>query len=297
MNTGASSGFAQDIDDLWDYQQPAESEARFRQALAQSAPRSEYYIELLTQIARAQGLQRNFVAAHATLDAAVELLTASYRRAPLRILLERGRLYNSDGDRAQARPFFLQAWEQAQAADEDFFAVDAAHMLGIVEPPDQQLMWNLRAMEMAEHSANPRTRRWLGSLYNNIGWSYHELGRDEEALVTFEKALTWRKEAGQSREIRIAHWCVGRILRALGRTEEALAVQRQLAEEWAATGTSDGYVDEELGECLLALHRPDEAAPHFTRAYELLSQDPWLVANEPHRLKRLATLGQSPPQN
>jgi hypothetical protein len=42
---------------------------------------------------------------------------------------------------------------------------------------------------------------------------------------------------------------------------------------------------------LLALDRPDEAAPRFRRAYELLSKDAWLVDAEPDRLRRLAQLG------
>ena len=43
-----------DIDSLWDYGDPAGSEARFRVALAGAA--AELRPELLTQIARAQGL-------------------------------------------------------------------------------------------------------------------------------------------------------------------------------------------------------------------------------------------------
>ena len=52
-----------EIDDLWDYTDPAGSEARFRACLAQTEPGSSAYRELLTQIARAQGLQRNFAGA------------------------------------------------------------------------------------------------------------------------------------------------------------------------------------------------------------------------------------------
>ena len=58
-----------------------------------------------------------------------------------------------------------------------------------------------------------------------------------------------------------------------------------------AEGIPDGYNHEEIGECLLALGRPDEARPHFARAYEILSKDAWLADGEPERLKRLAELG------
>jgi hypothetical protein len=55
-------------------------------------------------------------------------------------------------------------------------------------------------------------------------------------------------------------------------------------------GESDGYVCEEIGECLLALGRADEAQPHVARAYELLAGDPSL-ADDRARLGRLRSLG------
>jgi tetratricopeptide (TPR) repeat protein len=279
------------INDLWNYQAPAESEARFRTALAKTEAGSERWLELMTQIARAQGLQYNFAAAHATLDEVQQALDPAQRRATIRYWLERGRVHNSSGQPAQASSFFRQAWEAAQAVGEDFLAVDAAHMLGIVEPSEERLAWNLQALALAEASADPEARQWLGSLYNNIGWTYHDLGRDGEALAIFEKALAWREAAGQPTETRIARWCVARILRTLNRVQEALVIQQQLRQQLAVSGETDGYVDEELGECLLVLGRPTDAAPHFARAHELLSQDPWLVANEPARLARLQALG------
>ncbi len=49
---------------------------------------------------------------------------------------------------------------------------------------------------------------------------------------------------------------------------------------------------EEIGECLLALDRQDEASQYFRRAFECLSQDTWLVQQEPDRLARLHELGE-----
>lgn len=279
------------FDQLWDYNQPAASEARFRQVLATITPDSSVYVELLTQIARTQGLQRKFVEAHQTLDEAEHRLTSDNRRAHIRYWLERGRVFNSSKQPDQARPFFLQAWEVALTAGEDFYAVDAAHMLGIVEPSDEQLAWNLKALELAENSSDPRARQWLGSLYNNIGWMYHDRGQDEQALAIFQKAVTWREAAGQPVETRIARWCVARILRALNRVEEALVMQHDLRHALEASGESDGYVYEELGECLLALGNQTEAAPYFARAYRELSKDSWLAENEPARLERLQGQG------
>lgn len=159
----------QDFDQLWDYNDPAGSELRFRQLLSPQPALTTYDIELLTQIARAQGLQRNFAAAHQTLDEAENLLTDELPGARVRCLLERGRVFNTAGQPGQARPIFLAAWELARTCGADYHAIDAAHMLGIVEAPEQQLAWSLRALELADTTSDQRSKKWLGSLYNNIG--------------------------------------------------------------------------------------------------------------------------------
>ena len=108
----------------------------------------------------------------------------------------------------------------------------------------------------------------------------------------FERALGWRKESGgTSAEVRVARWCVARAQRSLGRARQALETQRALQLELEREGAGDGYVLEELGECLLALGRTQEARPWFARAWEALSRDPWLAENEAGRLARLKELG------
>lgn len=68
-------------------------------------------------------------------------------------------------------------------------------------------------------------------------------------------------------------------------------MQQALLAEFEASGEKDGYMYEELGECLLALGQPEQARPYFARAHEELSQDTWLVEKEPARMLRLQTLG------
>ncbi len=68
-------------------------------------------------------------------------------------------------------------------------------------------------------------------------------------------------------------------------------MRRALFAEYQQSLDEDGYVSEELGECLLALGRSAEARAHFQRAYARLSQDIWLAANEPARLARLHRFG------
>ena len=248
-----------DFDSLWDYADPAATEAAFRELLPEAERRrdADTLLQLQTPIARALGLQGRFDQAHALLDEVEGALTDELVTARVRYLLERGRAWNSGGQTERARPLFVEAWELAGAAGLDFHAVDAAHMVAIVEAGPAALQWNEKAVELAEASDDPRARGWLGSLHNNIGWVHHEAGRYDDALAVFERALAARLEQGETRRIRIAKWAIARTLRSLGRAEEALEMQRALQAEWSAEGGVDPYVDEEIAACLRALGRTE----------------------------------------
>ena len=281
-----------DFDKLWNYGDPAATEKLFRDKLAErSDADADYRAQLVTQIARAQGLQRKFDEAHATLDEAAKLITPKEPVAKVRLLLERGRVFNSSGSPDKAKPFFEDALKAAEAARADFYAVDAAHMLGIVTKGDASVRWNEKAMAMAEASSDERARKWLGPLYNNLGWTYHDAGEFEKALDLFQRGLKFRQAQKQEAETLIARWAVARALRSLKRGDEALAMQLELEKAHAAKGSADGYVFDEIAECLMLLKRDAEAKPYFAKAYAELSKDEWLKANEAKRLERLAELG------
>jgi len=288
----------------WNFGDPAASEAAFRTALASASGLAA--LELETQIARALGLQRRFDEAVALLDdvaarfATLDENGRSEDRAGSRVAvlleLERGRLLRSRGAPHESPPHFLAAFERARAAGLDYLAVDAAHMLGLVAPADEANAWNERALALAEASADPLARGWAAAIANNQGWSAFDAGRHAEALAYFERALVLRRERPEQREpLWIARWSVARAWRALGRVEEALGEQRALLAERTAAAAPDGYVHEELGECLLALGRAPEAREHFAAASSALAQDEWLAANEPARLARLARLAAGGP--
>ncbi len=276
---------------MWDFNQPVASEERFRAALTDAT--GPDVLVLRTQVARALGLQRRFDEAAAELAAVNAALAAAEHPTPLvRVYyhLEQGRVSNSSGDRTAARPHFLEALAEAERAGLDHLAADAAHMMAIVESGADQIPWAQRARAIAEASDDPRARQWIGSVTHNLGWTLHGLGRHAEALENWERALAYREEQGDASLIRVGRWTVARGLRALGRDHEALEIQRALAGD-TTPGQEDGYVEEELGELLLALGDPAMAAPHFARAHALLSQDEWLADTEPERLARLADLG------
>jgi tetratricopeptide (TPR) repeat protein len=282
------------LDDLWDYDDPAASEGRFRTAIEAAEARGDAAAadEARTQLARALGLQGGFEAGHALLDR-VDDDHPAQDRIRVRAQLERGRLRRSSDDLGGSVVPFEGAWELARRLGEDGLAVDAAHMLAIVDAPPGEATWHARALELADSSPDVAARKWRGSLWNNIGWARFEAGEFDGALAAFETALAARREQGQAKETRVAEWCVARCVRALGRPAEALAIQQRLVAEAAAAGEPEsGFGAEEIGECLLDLGRAEEARPYLAQAAELLGADAWLAEHEPDRIARLRRLGE-----
>ena len=281
------------LDDLWDFDDPAASETRFRGAVDAAVTDGDLVAadEARTQLARSLGLQGRFDEAHHILDQ-VDLDNPNEDRLRIQTHLERGRLLRSSGDAGASVAPFEAAWELARALGEDGLAVDAAHMLALVDAPPGEGAWRARALDLADTSRDADARRWRGSLWNNIGWARFEARDLDGALDAFETALAARREQGKPKETRVAEWCVARCLRALGRPIDALAIHERLAVETAAAGDpEDGYRAEEVGECLLVMGGEEEARPHFARAAELLGADARLAANEPERIARLERLG------
>jgi len=225
---------------MWDFDDPAASLVRFREAAA-AAGGDERQV-LLTQVARALGLQEQYAEGHATLDE----LTSQHPEVRARVALERGRLHRSAGNSGEARPLFEQAADIATGAGLDAVRVDALHMVALVAEPADRLGLNEAALAVARASDDPRARDWDASLLNNIGMVHADAGRLKAALRAFEEALKSRERIGDPARTRVAHWMVAWTLRLMGRPEEALGIQRALKAELDAVGARDPYVDEEL---------------------------------------------------
>lgn len=288
-----------DYDRIWDFSQPEATEAELRSLLpaaSQLQGREQcYHIELLTQIARSQGLQKKISEARTTLEEAERLLESHVEvcqvSAKIRWLLERGRLLVLERTPAQAHAMFREAWVLASNSGEDYLAVDSAQMLALTEPPKEQKNWLLKAVKLAEVSPQVKTKYWLGALYTSLGWKYYDLRQYDNALEIFQKALSHLNIEGKERPVFVAKWSLGKVLRAMSRIEEALTIQESLLAELRSHGARDGRVFEELAECLQLLKRSSEAQPYYGLAYEELSKDEWLKDNKPDHIKRLKDLG------
>jgi tetratricopeptide (TPR) repeat protein len=242
---------AETILEMWDFADAARSEQRFRDALAGAS--GDWWLELETQLARTYSLRQRFAEAHRLLDDIEPRLAGAGIKPRLRYLLERGRTFNSAGEKARARPLFLEAWELGRAGGEEDLAIDAAHMVAIVEGGESALAWNDKALAMAEKARDPAARRWQAAVLNNMGVALNDLGRHDEALRYFQRALIAYQERGDARTIRIARWMIAHTLRLLGRNAQALDMQLALQDELRAAGEDDPYVREELALLYAAL--------------------------------------------
>lgn len=278
-----------EIDDYWEYSDPAASEQRFRSALTTAS--GDRSLELQTQIARTYSLRKQFSDAHALLDTIGPQLAQAGAAPNVRYLLERGRTLNSSGDKVGARPRFEQAYALAIANGLDGLAVDAAHMVPIVVPGPEGAMWTQRGVELARTSSDKKARALLPALLNNHAWNLYDEGRLADALPVFREAEAEWQRTGKQPQGRIATWSVARCLRAMGQVDAALSMQLALEREWATAGASDGYVYEELAELYELKGDAAAARPYFALAARELGIDPQFVSAEAARYQRLLERG------
>lgn len=226
--------------DLWDFSEPVASEARFRAAAFEHAEPTRSV--LLTQLARALGLQGRYAEAHDVLDG----LATDDPEVGVRVDLERGRLHRSAGDDVSALPLFEAAAAAAARSGLEALEVDSLHMVALNVPAEQQVAAGYRALAVARSASDQRARDWDASLLNNIGMAHAEAGDWGAALAAFEDALGARERIGEDERTRVARWMVGWALRNLGHTTGAREVQQALKAELDALGLHDPHVDEEL---------------------------------------------------
>lgn len=259
-----------DIRGMWNFDDPAASEAVFRDALGTASP--DDALVLRTQIARAHGLQRRLDEARAELASIEPLLADAGAEPRVRWQLEHGRSWISavttPEERtpealATAAAAYTAAFEIARDAGLDDLAVDAIHMQAFVtSDPDEQIAWNEQGLALALASTEPGARRWETSLRNNLGMALHEAGRHDEALEAFRAALASAEQLGDPGTVNVAWWMIGWELRALGDDDEALEVQLRLERDLDAAGEPDPYVFEEL-ETLYRARGDEERAAHY----------------------------------
>ena len=180
---------------LWDFDDLETTRARFLAQLDEETTDAGR-AEVLTQLARVEGLQDEFERCDELLDEAEALGGVTPRS-----LCERGRRARSSEQSGAGLEQFHEAFDLARETGDDTLAADAAHMLALVDDAEG---WTARGIEIAGTSDDPGVRYWLGPLYNNIGWTRFEAGDYAGALEAFELALAAR-ERDDPRESALQH--------------------------------------------------------------------------------------------
>jgi tetratricopeptide (TPR) repeat protein len=174
---------------LWDFDDLDSTERRLSDVL-EAEESDAGRAEVLTQLARVEGLREDFDASERLLQQA-EALAGASDVARVRIDLERGRKLRSSGDPAAALPLFEAAYARASESGQDFLAGDAIHMCAIsVDELEAMEEWTQRGLEFSER--RPAAAYWAGPLLNNLGWAYYDAGDHRRALELFERALEVR---------------------------------------------------------------------------------------------------------
>jgi tetratricopeptide (TPR) repeat protein len=262
---------AVDVDALWNYSDPAASEARFREALTKA--QGDDALVLRTQIARTLGLRQRHEEAHRELDAVEAAARDAGAAVHVRIALERGRVLRSSGKPAEGKPLFVRAFETADANKLERLAADALHMIALVEPQqDERIAWNRRTIDYARKASDPRAQGWQAAAHNNIGSDLREAGRLDDSLAAFRDALAAYERKGRADEVRIARWQIANVLRLKGQRDEALAMQLALERDAAAAGAPDPYVYDELAQLRRAAGDETLALEAEARAAQLRKQ-------------------------
>jgi tetratricopeptide (TPR) repeat protein len=176
---------------LWDFNDLDATESRFRVQLANESDDAGR-AEVLTQLARVEGLRDDFEGCERLLNEA-EALAGASAVAKVRIDLERGRKLRSSGDPEGALLQFEAAFSRACDSGEHYLAGDAAHMCALAVSDDRAAMeeWTQRGLDLGERE--PAAAYWAGPLLNNLGWAYLDAGEHKHALELFERALEVRR--------------------------------------------------------------------------------------------------------
>lgn len=98
---------------------------------------------------------------------------------PVVKLCARGMEYESKGNFKEASTVFMAAWTQST---DDFERCVAAHYVARHQKSqDEALIWNQRSLDYARSVGDDRVIGLFPSLYLNMGKSYEDLGRWDDA--------------------------------------------------------------------------------------------------------------------
>ncbi len=259
----------------------------------------ESAIEGLSQMARALLAQDRREDGRPWLERAMARARPEMPLAWTRMLGVRGRFEWKDGRLAESTRTFEDAYAFCMERGLHERAIDAAHMVAITGTPEQQLEWGKRGIAAAEKGG---VEGWLGPLWNNLGYTYETLGRNEEALGAYQKARHYHWKLGDEQAKLVADWAMGHALRVCGRHPQAAswlrpvlawAERRQAERRDASSAEWVGLACRELGETEAERGRATEGLALMRRAraeLEAAKMPEWDAAGFAKLAQRIAEM-------
>ena len=255
------------------------SGARFREALATTT--GEWNLVLRTQVGRALGLQRRFDESAAELDAVRDRLTATDPAVTdlvrTYLALERG--VCADRRATPTRPGHISCrrWRPRRGPG----WTTSRPTRPTCSPSSVARRSRSRGLSAPWPSPKPHRSGApaTGSVRSSTTWAGPCMTPDGSCRPRCSSSGHCPRSG--SAVTRSASGSPGGPSPVGCARSAATRRRSQIQTTLRADGPEDGFVEEELGELLLALGRGDEAGPYFARAHEMLREDPWLAESEP----------------
>jgi tetratricopeptide (TPR) repeat protein len=235
-------------------------------------------VEALAQVARSYSIQGKESAGLPWLNQAAELATPSDPIGWSRFQNVKGIFQREAGDRELATETFILLYDYCREREMYLRAIDAAHMVAIAADLESQIAWAYKGIAAAEAGGH---EDWLAILWNNLGWTFDDLGRYDESLTALRKAQQYHWRTGSDLMKLIADWSLGHALRMTARTDSARFVmettlawaeRRYTADPSPTEAEWVGFVHQELGEQRLAARDIAGAISHLEVAYAKLGE-------------------------
>ena len=198
-------------------------------AAAEKAGEAGTLVEALSMTARGYLIRKKKEEGRPFIERAAKLAKDTDPQGWSRYLGVRGRFEWRDDDKPRAAKTFEAMYEYSLKRELWRRAVDAAHMVAIVGSHAEQLVWAKKGISAAEKGGMDG---WLGPLWNNLGNTYDELKRPQEALDAWVKARHYHWKVGTETNKLVADWAVGLGHRKVGGLDLARQWQRPVL-AWA----------------------------------------------------------------
>ncbi|MCA8936785.1 MAG: tetratricopeptide repeat protein [Planctomycetes bacterium] len=186
---------------------------------AKAESNNQVLVEALSQVARMYSIATEFEEGRVWLTKAEAYADPDEPLGWSRFLGVQGRLFWQDEkDNEKAKATFIEMYEYCGEQNLYSRQLDAAHMVALVAPPEEQVQWALNAIQAAEKAGE---KGWLAVLWNNLGWTYEEQGNYEKMLDALINARKFHHEVGNDHSKLVADFGVGRAYWRNGQLAEA----------------------------------------------------------------------------